>query len=336
MLLHLDGCEAQESNLLYDTMSTLYDYQTTTRFSSGYSMRHYNTVSDVRKSITPSAQVTVGFACRLGVNTSFWKGYGFVAFLGDNAATEHVGVAVTSTWGLEIRRGTTVIATSAASNVIAQNAWFYIEVQVTISDTVGSVEVRLNGSSTPVVSFTGDTKNGGTSSNIDAVEWMCGDNSIPGYTDDIYILNSSGSSNTTFLGDCRVQTLFPNGAGNATGLTPSTGSNWQTVDEAPPSSSDYSGSPTSGARDTYSLTDLIAGTASIKGVKLSTFMHKSDSGTIQMKPALRVGSTNYYGSSRTLASSMTGYTDLYDTSPATSSAWTASEVNGSEAGAEVV
>lgn len=333
--LFIDGGEGQEGVLLYDTWATsLQDYQTTTRFNRGWSIRHNNFVSDMRKKFAAAANLYHGFACRLASTGAGPNGYGFVAFAGDNDATQHIGISVSANWALEIRRGTTIVATSA-NNIIASNTWFYIEVRVVVSDTVGVVEVRLNGVTTPVLTFSGDTKNAGTNSTIDTIRWQLAANGIS-YMDDIYINDGTGTENNSFEGDCEVQTLVPTGAGASTGLTPSTGSNWQTVDEAPPVQTDYSGSSVSGTRDSYAITDLRAGTGVVKAVRQTTAWHKSDAGAASMKRVLRVGSTNYYGSNVALPSSMALSVDYIPKSPATSSAWTISEINGAEIGAEVV
>lgn len=330
-LLWFDGLESKETSLYTITSFSSFAASTDTRFSYGSSMQRNAGTPGMKLALTASSQMFAGGAWKSDQNLTA------ISFWGDSGATQHILINLTqSTHTISIARGGTTLATSAAG-VWQDNVWFYIEASCTVADSGGTVEVRINGNSTPVVSFTGDTKNAGTSTNIDAVQWEIGANGTTSKVDDIYACNSSGSSpSNTFLGDVRVASLFPTGAGSSTGLTASTGSNWQTVDESPAVSTDYSGSPTSGARDTYATDDLPSGASTVYGARLCTFMHKSDAGAKSMKPAIKVGANVYYGATQALPTTMGRFDDTFLMSPATSSAWTVSEINGAEIGAEVV
>lgn len=329
-LLWFDGFDGQEIGPYAVTGS--FQFNTTTRFTSGACLKGFSGLPFAKKAFTAASQVFAGAAMKSAESGLY------ISFYGDSGATQHITVvAALTNHRIEIRRGDAAgtLLASSANDVWADNGWFYLESAVTVADSGGTVEVRLNAGTTPVVSYTGDTKNGGTATTIDAVSWGAGNNTS--FIDDVYVTDSTGSSPAnTFLGDVRVVTVFPTGAGSSTGLTPSTGSNWAAVDDVPPSATDYSGSPTSGARDTYAAGDLPAGASTVYGARLVSYMHKSDAGAKSMKPAIKVGSTVYYGATQALAVSMTRYDDVFLTSPATSSAWTVSEINGAEIGAEVV
>lgn len=340
-LLWIDGFEGQDADLLYEGKLGTLSYSTATRFGYGQALdvRGSNPYY-VQKAITASADVYAGaafFATNTAGSTSNPQRDLFM-FYGDSGATLHIAVSINTSLGIDIKRGSTVVASSAAG-VLTALTWFYLEVHGKVADTGGFVNVRLNGGTTDVVSFSGDTKNAGTSTNIDAVR-MSGGSSLTNQItllDDLYICNGLGTVNNGFLGDRRVQTLFPSGAGSTTGLTP-TGSatNWQNVDEAPPSATDYNSSPTTGTRDTYAMTDLEAGTSTVLGVRNCVAAHKSDAGAIGLKTATKSGATLSYGSTLTLGTAMTEFSEIQETNPATSAAWSASEVNAVEFGAEVV
>ena len=124
---------------------------------------------------------------------------------------------------------------------VPSNNWYYLEISVTIDDAIGEVHVRLNGSTTDEVSYTGDTKNAGTATDIDAVRFA-----FSGRIADVYVLNSLGSMNNNFLGDVAVRTLIPDGNGTSSQLTGSDGNttdNYLLVDEHNYSSADYVGTP---------------------------------------------------------------------------------------------
>jgi hypothetical protein len=71
------------------------------------------------------------------------------------------------------------------------------------------------------------------------------------------------------------------------------------------------------------------------GVQTVAHMQKSDAGTANAKVALKSGGTVYYDATRSLGTSATSYTQLRETDPATSAAWTVSDVNSLESGVEV-
>lgn len=333
-LLWFDGFEGQDHTLTWTSVtSTWTNTATGTRLGYGRLIQSAGNSRSIQQTITASTDTYVGFAMKVTA-----IGDSFVDFYGDSNVTRHIRIAVAASGAIEIRNGatTTVLATSAATGLVVAGTWVYLEVHVKVSDTVGEVNVRVNGASTDAVSFSGDTKNAGTNTTIDSVRFLTPNAGSPIFAlDDVYICNGLGSLNNGFLGDCRVQLSQPTGAGSSTGLTPSTGSNYQTVDEIPFSATDYSGSAVVGARDTYAMTDLVAGSQAPKGVRVVVGWHKSDAGAANMKRAAKIGSTVYYGTSTALPTSMAVAQELLETNPDTAGAWTASAFNGAEFGAEV-
>lgn len=326
-LLWIDGFDAQDWANLYSGSATP---NTTTRFGVGRSIASGGNVS-VTRGITPSTDVYVGFAYRQVTALAST----FLDLLGDASATQHISVAVTATGNIQVLRGATVVATSAA-NVLPAAQWNYVEAHGRVSDTTGIIEVRVNGDPTIVVTFSGDTKNNGTANLIDGVllRMVGGSNT---FFDDFYITDgiSTGGAVSGFQGDVRVQTLYPSGAGTTTGLTPSAGTNWSNVNEQPPTATAYNGSAVVGTRDTYAMDDLLAGTTAVVGLRATTYWHKSDAGAASMKQALRIGGTVYYNASTALPTSMGPGHAILETNPATSAAFTPAAVSALEFGAEV-
>ncbi len=254
-----------------------------------------------------------------------------IQFLSDLQSTTHLTVGIRS-GAIELRRGNhvgTVLGTYTGTFNI--NTFYYIEASATIADSGGTCTVRYNGQT--VISYTGDTKNGGTNTTIDGVR-LAG----TGYAtqfDDFYLCDDTGSAPyNTFLGDTRVQTIVPNGAGASTQFTPSTGANYTTVDELPYSATDYVTSSTTGHRDTYTLSDLGA-VNTVFAVQNNVIAKKTDTAALSIKPALKSSSTVAYGSTTALGSSDLHMRDLRIADPNTSTAWTQSGVNALEAGFEV-
>src|SRR5262249_45834379 len=153
-------------------------------------------------------------------------------------AIKHVDIVLQLDGRIKARRGGTVtLGTSTA--FLTAGAYNHIQIKVTISDTVGVVAIKVNDSLTGWLNLSSqDTQNAGTSNITNII--IGGDltfgigTQMPFRIDDIVILDTTGAVNNDFLGDCRVEAIFPNGAGNYAQWTPSTGSNFQNVDETPP------------------------------------------------------------------------------------------------------
>lgn len=325
-LLFMDGFDAGDMAQRYTLISGSAASNTTTRFTAGRSVGLSGTL---RKTLTAASKVIVG----AGWYWDFTDGNDrmWCKLLGDNALTTHLTIAQNN-GRIVLYRGTTNLATSLS--VVPKNTWNYIEISATIDSTAGAVEIRCNGIT--LINFTGNTKNGGTNTTIDAVDIGAtgGANFL---MDDLYIADGTGATPyNTFLGDVRIRSLSPTAAGSSTQFTPSTGANYTTVDELPYSATDYVTSGTSGQRDTYAMADLPTNTGPILAVQNTYIAKKTDSGPISLKPAVKSGTTTYYGTSSILGPYDQTYSDLRTVDPATGAAWTNTGVNSLEAGFEVV
>ena len=329
-LLFMDGFDAADYLIKWSPGTGTYGSSTSTNFSVGRSVYMYAAGGYLKKVFAPVSQVFVGFA--MFQDASPTPNQAFLTILGDNSATSHLTVQFTNTTTLTVARGGTTLA---SATVTQRTAWGnYFEVSASIDDTVGQCIVRVNG--VTVINFTGDTKNGGTNTTIDAV--AIGDygayNQVC-YFDDLYLCDSTGSAPyNTFLGKVRISTLSPNGAGSSTQFTPSSGANYTTVDELPYSTTDYVQDTTSGHRDTYTFSD-VGSTTTIFGVQNSIIAKKTDVSSISLKPAVKSGATVYYGTTTALTTADSIIRNIHIVDPNTSAAWTQSGVNALEAGFEV-
>ncbi len=334
-LRFFDGFGGGDSPLLkWDINSSGYfiNNGASPRVAGGY----YGLVSSssLYKTIPAANLVVDGVGMNVGSGVA-----SFMSYYGDTGVTQHISVLRNASTGvIEIRRGSTAgTLLATGTTVIANNVWFYIEVSVTISSTVGEVHVRLNGQSTDEVAFTGNTKNGGTNTTVDRVS--IGNSGINGgYFADFYVLDGTGAANNNFLGDVAVRTLSPTGNGTFSQLTNSAGNstnNYTYVNEHGYSGANYTGSATTGLRDTYAMADLPAGVSSVYGVQVVGYMAKSDASAGSAKLVLRSGGSLFYDATRALSTSYQSYYALYESDPATSIPWSISGVNGLETGMEV-
>lgn len=242
-----------------------------------------------------------------------------------------VGINVTSK-KLEIRRNGTVLATGAT--ILQLSQYYFVELKVTIADAGGTADLHLNGVSD--ATFTGDTKN---TANASANQIFLGDNASQnlGWWDDWYACDGTGSINNDFLGDVKVELLVPTGAGNSTQFTPSTGSNWQNVDEALSNDdTDYNSSATAAQKDTFATSDLATASGTVKGMMQTVVFRKDDAGGRTIRTVVRSGATDYTGTTTTVLDTYSGVYHVREVDPATSAAWTIANVNAVQVGYELV
>lgn len=256
-----------------------------------------------------------------------------IAFYGDSGGTRHLTFCLLTDGSVRVRRGTgagTILGTSAIGLVVA-NVWFDLEMRVTIADAGGRVQVWINGDSTPVIDFTGDTKNAGTNTTVDQVLWSRAN------TGNMEVSDLVVRDDTTFVGPLRVATSLPTGAGTHTDLTPSPAvANYLNVDEqTPDGATSFNAGVTEGDIDTYAMGDLPAGTWDVLAVQWTAHVQKSDAGAKFGRPVLRVGGTDYVGASQALPATYAARTEIFNTSPDTATTWTEAEVDALEAGIEV-
>jgi hypothetical protein len=176
----------------------------------------------------------------------------FVRFRDMATGTEQIRVGLTPAGAIQIRRGndpfSTVLATSAVG-LVPTGSYSYLEVEVTISNAAGSVEVRLNEAS--VLSFAGDTQ-ASANAFVTGVQLMSAGGGGQWRHDDIYLLDADTAPNNSFLGAVQVFMLVPNADAAPLQWTPSAGVNhFDLVDEVPQSTADYVESSTAAQIDQY-------------------------------------------------------------------------------------
>jgi hypothetical protein len=338
VLLYADGFDEGMQDWASNTGMVTF---TGTNARSGY-CAIYQQAGNFRRVITPSATVIVGCALRWDARETYPSGLSapIITFFSDNNTTQHCGLYGTNDGSLRLANcgGPTLLTGgTTATNVIATNStYYYIELKVTISDTIGAMALRVNNSL--LLNLTNvDTKNGGTSSLIDAVSWHLSGVSGNILTDDVYILDGTGSYNNDFLGDLSVEHLRPTGD-DAVTWTRSTGStNFSCVDEmGNADTSDYNGSPTVGNRDFYTIGPSARVAGTVHGVYVSGTMAKSDAGARNAALCIREGAAGAIrtATSQTLSTSYVAYRQAYDRKN-DGSAWSISDINALRIGAEV-
>jgi len=271
---------------------------------------------------------------RIAVNfPSDGVGNGYFATFRDSGGTGQITLGRDALGKLTVFRGTTLIATG--SIVMSLDVFYCIEVYLKIADSGGRVLAKIDGVS-DTIDFTGDTKQ----STLAEVAMLRLGTSVPGdyiacYFDDVAVNDVSGAVNNTWPGQGGIVALFPSEPGEYDEWTPSTGANWDCVEEAPPSDANYVSSATSAKKDSYGM-PAMPGPGVISAVCWWARAKKDGAGDKNFKRLLRIGGTDYESAAVTLSTSIAYYSEILEASPVVpNDPWTVVEVDGMDVGASV-
>lgn len=249
-----------------------------------------------------------------------------------DAGTIQVATIINTSGYFEFRRGShtgTLLATS--TNIFPTSTWQYVEIKIKFHNSTGYIVCKING--TEEVNATGlDTSQTGNEY-FNRISLGNPSNGSARY-DDLYLLDLTGTSNNDFLGDCRVETIYPDGAGNSTQWTPvGEASNYLCVDEVDPDDdSTYVTSSGTSELDLYTYDNISVGVAEIYGIQILPLARKDAAGEVTLDHYVRVNSTDYVVGSGNMSDSYTYYPVLLEESPDTSTQWTLDEINALEVG----
>jgi hypothetical protein len=285
------------------------------------------------------ATATIGFAFQ----PSAWPAANQpIVFFTDAASTGQFGLGLTSAGKLCVFRGTIASLVATSTTGLTAGQWVYLEMQTTFHASAGAYEVKLNG--TQVADLTASSVDTNSTANNSATGVYLGVTATIGVTflyDDFYLTDTSTASNTGFLGEVRVTTIVPTGAGASTQFTPSTGSNWQNVDEIGTSGTaadtDYNSSSTAGHIDSFAISSSsISGSPAIYAVALNVTCRKDDVGTRTIRARVKSSAAIGTGTTTTVNSSYGTVRSQFLTDPNTTAAWSVAAVNAMEIGYELV
>lgn len=151
----------------------------------------------------------------------------------------------------------------------------------------------------------------------------------------IWVNDRSGSRNTYFYpATVRVVTTRPDANGTVA-WTPSSGSNFQAVDDTTPNAdTDYVAAGVAGLRDRYSLTP-ISDFDRVYAVQLNHIARKVSSAFSPTLSGIAVqGGGDYLGAAQAVPLPYTDLRTIWDENPSTGDEWTTAEINAGEFGQE--
>ncbi len=171
----------------------------------------------VLKNIANTATLFFGFAVNVNVAPSGVSGQ-LCGFL--DGGTFQVDLRMDSGGHLIFTRGNGAATLGTSTSALSFGTWHYIEVKVTIDGTVGVAEVKVDG----VFFLQLSGLNTKQTTNAFAGQVQLGSQNTLGastvlFFDDVYLLNTSGSVNNTYLGDLRVTMALPSANGTLNNYT---------------------------------------------------------------------------------------------------------------------
>lgn len=239
----------------------------------------------------------------------------------------YFSVAINTTWGIEVKRAATVLGTSA-NDVITSGIYNHIEVKFDLATSAtGSVEVKVNG--VTVLSLANvQTYTTGTS--FASVSWRVVSASTPsGYLDDIFIWDTAGTLNNDFLGQKHVITLIPD---SDTATADWTGT-YADIDDIPPDddTSYILAADTSLPRTSdFGLSDVPTDYTNVSGVMTTARLRKDSVGTAEARVSMVSSGSASDGALNSAGDNYVYFTDMHETDPNTSAAWTISGINAAQ------
>lgn len=237
----------------------------------------------------------------------------------------NIDVRIYYNYFVKIYRGTTLLGTSTVPITIG-NEWFYLEIKIYLHDTEGYVIIRKNGE---IFYKLNSIKTRNSIEYCNHLRIRVQDyNAI---IDDLYIDDSN------FLGDIKVETLCPSGAGTTTQWDALSGNNYENVDEvSQDGDTSYVSTATANEIDTYAFGNLTTTSGTVYGVQVNMTARKDDAGSRSIAPVVRLSSTDRIGNSVSVSDSYVNHIQMYNTNPDDSEAWTIADVNGAEFGVKLI
>jgi hypothetical protein len=247
-------------------------------------------------------------------------------------------LTVTQFGELKVYRGSSfsLLGTTSGAGIQA-GVWFHVEVKITFNGSTGTVDIHVNGNS--VLALTG--KNTANSGNNRANNFRMEGNlnsTDHGYFDDLYILDSTGSNNTTFLGPLKVTAVLPSSDGGTLQWTPNSGStHYSRVNDNPPDkNTSYLSDSTSGDVDIWNKLATAASIASIRGIQQNTMFETDSASAFSVIQRLVSGATTSDdGGTAGTNGTYTQAARVLETDPNTGSLWTQSNLDSATIGIKV-
>lgn len=224
---------------------------------------------------------------------------------------------------------------STSVTTAAARGWHYVELQVVQGTSNGTLNVRVNGVLAITLSAQNTTQSGGP-----LLTAFVG--AIPGQAcpvtvdvDDLYLADTSGTINNTFLGDVRVDALKPQGPGGLSQWTvePAGLPAWGVVSDADEATAIRAA--TAGLRQSFDVEALPAmSTPAVHGVQVTLLARKTDAGNGRVRALVVSSAQTAVSADINLQEQAAWHTALFERNPNGNVPWTEGAFNAAEFGVE--
>lgn len=225
-----------------------------------------------------------------------------------------------------------LISTSIAS--APARGWHYVELQVTQGTSNGILSVRVNGILAIQMNAQNTIQGGGQLLTVFVGAVPGESNPLTVDVDDLYIADTSGTINNTFLGDVRVDALKAqaNGALNQWTVE-GAASAWEAVSDGDDATAIRAA--TTGLRQSFDIEPLpVMATPAIHGVQLTMLARKTDAGLGKVKGLVVSGAQSAVSTDVILQEQLAWHTALFERNPNGDVQWTEAAFNAAEFGVE--
>ena len=226
---------------------------------------------------------------------------------------------------------------------IASDGWHYVEWRLVISDTVGVVGLKLDG--TTELSLTNQDTNNAGGGDIKTLKFgqPTSDAVSPGvvadfYFDDFIINDTTGTVSNSWPNGAGVEMLVPSADGNYTAWTSTGGAvDYTEIDDVttygnlPDDDTTTILSGTLNQRTSVALSNTVQ-VGQVEAVMLCTYAKNSAAGADEMAQGVRISTTDYDSATFIPATSYGWQKNILTLSPATSARWTTAEIDAMEMG----
>jgi hypothetical protein len=216
--------------------------------------------------------------------------------------------------------------------LLAPSVWHLIEFRIAIDNINGQVQVRIDGVSPYAIDLTGvNTQGDTTAKTVNTIYtgfYLRPNDFIDGYWDDVVIDNSN------WPGASKIVRLPINNNGAINQWTPSTGLNYQCVDEIAHSETDYIGTQVSENIDLFTTSGFVPGVScNVNSIQSIVYAWKDGKGDVSILPVLRAGVTVYECTSAIIGWNPLQITRILETNPITHGAFSLEDINNLQFGA---
>lgn len=303
--------------------------------------------ANIVKSIPTSACVAMGTNIKVPSNHAWDTTYTVLFAVYDSSGYLNCFLTLNSSRGIEVYRnayghyGTgsmPVLLGSSSAEVIPLDVDTYIEWGVKLSNSAGTIEVKVNGSDVviPLTSsldtvYNGEhagaagygTVNNGYGNGDKAWTTKCGIDYCDSYI--------AYGDEVAFKGDCKVRKLVLTGDAVPQDWTPSSGNAWERMNVGDGS---LTGSAV-GATSLFDFADISDNSSLIQGVQVLVKASKSDAGVKEIAVVAKHNSSEVESDVIALGTSAAYYSRFFHINPSTSQPWTQSELNATKLGVRV-